>query len=42
MSKIEAGKLELEETEFDLVSVVEEVVDMFAVFGCTKRYRSSA
>ncbi|CAK9221271.1 unnamed protein product [Sphagnum jensenii] len=36
MSKIEAGKLELEETEFNLVSVMEEVVDMFAVLGVQK------
>jgi signal transduction histidine kinase len=36
MSKIEAGKLELEETEFNLVNVMEEVVDMFAVLGVQK------
>jgi signal transduction histidine kinase len=36
MSKIEAGKLELEETEFNLVTVMEEVVDMFAVLGVQK------
>lgn len=36
MSKIEAGKLQLAEKEFDIVHVLEEVVDMFAVVGMKK------
>jgi signal transduction histidine kinase len=36
MSKIEAGKLDLEETEFDLLELLEEAVEMFAVVGMMK------
>ncbi|CAM6098136.1 unnamed protein product [Calypogeia fissa] len=36
MSKIEAGKLQLEESEFDLLEVLEEAVEMFAVVGMMK------
>ena len=36
MSKIEAGKLLLEESEFDLVKALEEVVDTFSVMGLKK------
>eukprot|EP00250_Pteridium_aquilinum_P017508 c23665_g1_i1 orf=1-2361(-) len=36
MSKIEAGKLSLQESEFDLVSALEEVVDTFSVMGFKK------
>ncbi|KAL3697509.1 hypothetical protein R1sor_011585 [Riccia sorocarpa] len=36
MSKIEAGKLQLEEAEFDLLDVLEEAVEMFAVVGMKK------
>lgn len=36
MSKIEAGKLILEESEFDLLEVLEEAVEMFAVVGMMK------
>ncbi|MCO5557036.1 hypothetical protein L7F22_010591 [Adiantum nelumboides] len=36
MSKIEAGKLSLQESEFDLVSALEEVVDTFSVVGFKK------
>lgn len=36
MSKIEAGKLSLQESEFDLVTALEEVVDTFSVMGFKK------
>lgn len=36
MSKIEVGKLQLVEKEFDIVYVFEEVVDMFVVVGMKK------
>lgn len=36
MSKIEAGKLLLEESEFNLVKALEEVVDTFSVMGLKK------
>lgn len=36
MSKIEAGKLLLQESEFDLVSALEEVIDTFSVVGSKK------
>ncbi|KAI5083094.1 hypothetical protein GOP47_0003432 [Adiantum capillus-veneris] len=36
MSKIEAGKLSLQESEFDLVNALEEVVDTFSVVGFKK------
>lgn len=36
MSKIEAGKLLLQESEFDLVSALEEVIDTFSVVGLKK------
>ena len=36
MSKIEAGKLQLQESGFDLVRALEEVVDTFSVLGLKK------
>lgn len=36
ISKIEAGKLQLEETDFNIVHVLEEVVDMFSVVALKK------
>ncbi|MCO5560949.1 hypothetical protein L7F22_014569 [Adiantum nelumboides] len=36
MSKIEAGKLLLQESEFDLVGALEEVIDTFSVVGLKK------
>ncbi|KAI5083394.1 hypothetical protein GOP47_0003137 [Adiantum capillus-veneris] len=36
MSKIEAGKLLLQESEFDLVNALEEVIDTFSVVGLKK------
>ncbi|KAH7422043.1 hypothetical protein KP509_13G087900 [Ceratopteris richardii] len=36
MSKIEAGKMSLQESEFDIVNALEEVVDTFAVLGFKK------
>ncbi|KAH7331864.1 hypothetical protein KP509_20G054200 [Ceratopteris richardii] len=36
MSKIEAGKILLQDSEFDLVSALEEVIDTFSVVGSKK------